>query len=121
MPIPEKSFGVVAGEEQRAGARSPPREQFAAPSPRHLRELRVDQFCSAGERARRALRFPRHASPLSRRARTILMNAPRLATLALLALPILSPRAAHAQQQPPAPPTSRATLSDAELRAIIEQ
>jgi len=49
------------------------------------------------------------------------MNAPRLATLALLALPILSPRVARAQRTPPAPPTSRAALSDAELRAIIEQ
>src|SRR5688572_16214659 len=63
LQTPIELVGVVAGEEQRAGARSPPREQFSAPSPRHLRELRVDQFCSAGERARRALRFPRHTSP----------------------------------------------------------
>ena len=49
------------------------------------------------------------------------MTATRLATLALLALPILSPRAAHAQQTPPAPATTRAPLSDAEIRAIVEQ
>ncbi len=49
------------------------------------------------------------------------MNAPRLATLALLALSITAPRAAHAQQQPAPPAAPRAPLSDAEIRAIIEQ
>ena len=48
------------------------------------------------------------------------MNAPRLATLALLALAV-SPRAARAQQPAPAPAASRAPFTDAEIRAIIEQ
>src|SRR5688500_4263397 len=49
------------------------------------------------------------------------MNASRLATHVLLALSILSPRVARTQQTPPAPATSRAALSDAELRAILAQ
>ena len=49
------------------------------------------------------------------------MNALRLATLALLALAAASPRSARAQQAPVAAGASRAPLSDAELRAIIEQ
>jgi serine-type D-Ala-D-Ala carboxypeptidase/endopeptidase len=48
------------------------------------------------------------------------MNAHRLVTLALLALSISS-RAARAQQPSAAPATPRPPLSDAEIRAIIEQ
>ena len=49
------------------------------------------------------------------------MHAVRFAALAALALVLALPGAAHAQQTSGAPSPSRAPLSDAEIRAIIEQ